>query len=33
MTAPPNASQAGTDVQRLEPGETSSASWGVRSLP
>ncbi len=33
MTAPPNALQAGTDVQRLEPGQTSSASWGVRSLP
>lgn len=32
MTAPPNAFQTGTDVQRLEPGGTSSASWGVRSL-
>jgi len=32
MTAPPNAFQTGTDVQRLELGETSSASWGARSL-
>jgi aldose 1-epimerase len=33
MTAPPNAFQSGIDVQRLEPGEKTSASWGVRALP
>lgn len=33
MTAPPNAFQSGIDVQRLEPGEETSASWGVRALP
>jgi aldose 1-epimerase len=33
MTAPPIAFQAGIDVQRLEPGQTSSASWGICSLP
>ncbi|MDP9497591.1 MAG: aldose 1-epimerase family protein [Actinomycetota bacterium] len=33
MTAPPNAFQSGTDVQRLEPGEKTSASWGLRALP
>lgn len=29
MTAPPNAFQSGDGVIRLEPGDTSSASWGV----
>jgi len=33
MTAPPNAFQSGIDVQRLEPGEKTTASWGVRALP
>ncbi len=33
MTAPPNAFQSGVDVQRLEPGEQTSASWGVQALP
>ncbi len=33
MTVPPNAFQSGTDVQRLEPGEKTSASWGLRALP
>jgi aldose 1-epimerase len=32
MTAPPNAFQTGTDVQRLEPGASTSASWGVCAL-
>jgi aldose 1-epimerase len=30
MTAPPNALQSGDLVIRLEPGETTSASWGAR---
>ena len=30
MTGPPNALQSGTDVIRLEPGETATAVWGVR---
>ncbi len=29
MTCPPNAFQSGDEVIRLEPGDTSSASWGV----
>ncbi len=29
MTCPPNAFQSGDGVIRLEPGDTSSASWGV----
>ena len=29
MTGPPNAFQSGDHVIRLEPGDTSSASWGV----
>lgn len=29
MTCPPNAFQSGTDVVRLDPGTTSTASWGV----
>ncbi len=29
MTGPPNALQSGDQVIRLEPGDTSSASWGV----
>ncbi len=33
MTAPPNAFQSATDVVRLEPGASTSASWGVRALP
>jgi aldose 1-epimerase len=33
MTAPPNALQSAIDVQRLEPGASASASWGIRSLP
>lgn len=33
MTAPPNAFQSSTDVARLEPGASSSASWGLRALP
>jgi aldose 1-epimerase len=32
MTAPPNAFQSGIDVQRLEPGQKASASWGVQAL-
>lgn len=32
MTAPPNALQSGTDVQRLEPGDSTTASWGMMSL-
>jgi aldose 1-epimerase len=30
MTCPPNAFASGTDVIRLEPGETSTARWGLR---
>jgi aldose 1-epimerase len=33
MTAPPDAFRSGTDVQRLEPGTSASASWGIRALP
>jgi aldose 1-epimerase len=33
MTAPPNALQSGTDVVHLEPGASTSASWGMRALP
>lgn len=29
MTGPPNALQSGDEVIRLEPGATSTASWGV----
>ncbi|MEO5744741.1 MAG: aldose 1-epimerase family protein, partial [Terracoccus sp.] len=29
MTGPPNALQSGDQLIRLEPGDTSSASWGV----
>ena len=31
MTCPPDAFRSGTDVIRLEPGRTTSASWGVRA--
>ena len=30
MSCPPNAFQSGADVLRLEPGESTSASWGAR---
>ena len=30
MTCPPNAFRSGQDVVRLEPGQTHSASWGIR---
>lgn len=30
MTAPPNALRTGEGVRRLEPGETFTASWGIR---
>ncbi len=30
MTCPPNAFRSGADVLRLEPGESTSASWGAR---
>jgi aldose 1-epimerase len=33
MTAPPNAFQSATDVVHLEPGASTSASWGMRALP
>jgi galactose mutarotase-like enzyme len=29
MTCPPNAFQTGTDVIRLEPGESHTATWGI----
>ena len=32
MTCPPDAFRSGTDVQRLEPGESTTAEWGVRLL-
>jgi aldose 1-epimerase len=32
MTAPPNALQSGTEVHRLEPGASTTASWGIRAL-
>lgn len=32
MTAPPDAFNSGTDLVRLEPGQTFSASWGIRGL-
>jgi aldose 1-epimerase len=31
-TCPPNALQSGTDLVTLDPGETWSASWGLRPL-
>jgi len=31
MTCPPNALVNGTDLVVLEPGETFSATWGIRS--
>ena len=30
MTCPPNAFQTGDSVIRLEPGATTTATWGVR---
>jgi aldose 1-epimerase len=30
MSCPPNAFQSGADVVRLEPGQSTSASWGAR---
>lgn len=30
MTCPPNAFQSGADVQRLDPGQSTVSSWGVR---
>ena len=30
MTCPPDAFRSGTDVIRLAPGQTTSASWGIR---
>ncbi len=30
MTCPPNAFQTGDGLQRLEPGESTTASWGAR---
>jgi aldose 1-epimerase len=32
MTCPPDAFRSGTDVQRLEPGESTTAEWGVRLI-
>lgn len=32
MTCPPNAFQSGVDVIRLEPGESTTCTWGVRPL-
>jgi aldose 1-epimerase len=32
MTAPPNAFESGVDLQRLEPGQSTSARWGVQSI-
>jgi aldose 1-epimerase len=32
MTCPPNALQTGVDVRRLEPGESTTASWGITPL-
>lgn len=32
MTAPPDAFNSGTDLVRLAPGETFTASWGIRAL-
>jgi aldose 1-epimerase len=32
MTCPPDAFRSGTDLQRLEPGESTTAEWGVRLL-
>lgn len=33
MTCPPNALATGDGVIRLQPGESTSATWGVRLLP
>lgn len=33
MTCPPNALATGDGVIRLQPGQSSSATWGVRLLP
>jgi aldose 1-epimerase len=33
MTAPANAFQTGTAVQRLEPGDSTTATWGLMALP
>ena len=33
MTCPPNAFVTGDALQRLEPGDTASATWGARLLP
>jgi len=32
MTCPPDALNSGTDLLRLEPGETWSAAWGLRLI-
>ncbi|WP_369135911.1 aldose 1-epimerase family protein [Modestobacter sp. I12A-02662] len=32
MTCPPNALQTGEGVRRLEPGESTTASWGITPL-
>ena len=31
MTCPPNAFRTGTDVIRLEPGESWTGAWGIRA--
>jgi aldose 1-epimerase len=33
MTAPPDAFRSGADLTRLRPGESTTATWGVRPLP
>ncbi|PRY49067.1 aldose 1-epimerase [Geodermatophilus tzadiensis] len=32
MTCPPDAFRTGTGVRRLEPGESTTATWGIRPL-
>jgi hypothetical protein len=32
MTAPPNALADGVDVQRLEPGQSTTSRWGMVAI-
>jgi aldose 1-epimerase len=32
MTCPPNAFRTGEAVLRLEPGESTTGTWGIRPL-
>jgi aldose 1-epimerase len=33
MTCPPNAFRTGEDVIRLEPGDSTTSTWGITARP